>query len=74
MMNTIVDAMTENFQQGAAVMIPNLGSFVVKKRLERIVVNPATKQKMLIPPKLILSFRPIAALKEELKNGGAAYE
>jgi len=74
MMNTIVDALTENFQQGSMVSIPNFGSFVVKKRLERIVVNPGTKQKMLIPPKLVLSFRPIAALKEELKNGGTADE
>lgn len=74
MMNTIVDALTGNFQQGSMATIPNFGSFAVKKRLERIVVNPGTKQKMLIPPKLILSFHPTAALKDKLKNGGTADE
>lgn len=74
MVNTVVDTMTDNFQQGGTVSIPGFGSFAVKKRLERIVVNPGTKQRMLIPPKLVLCFRPIASLKEKLKNGGAANE
>lgn len=72
MVNTIVDAMTDYLQQDVCVNVPNFGSFCVKKRLERVVVNPATKQKMLIPPKLILCFRPIASIKEKLKNGGNA--
>ena len=42
----------------------------VKKRLERVVVNPATQQRMLVPPKLVLNFRPTASIKERLKNGG----
>ena len=25
---------------------------------------------MLVPPKLVLSFRPVASVKEKLKNGG----
>lgn len=72
MANTIVDAMTDCFLQGNMLSIPSFGSFAVKKRLERIVINPGTKQKMLIPPKLVLGFRPIASLKERLKNGGTA--
>lgn len=50
--------------------IPKFGTFEVKKRLERIVVNPGTKQRMLVPPKLVLGFKPIASLKEKVKNGG----
>jgi len=72
MVNTVVDFMTEFFQQGDTVAIPNFGSFEVKKRLERIVINPGTKQRMLVPPKLVLNFRPIASLKEQLKKGGNA--
>ena len=52
------------------VSIAGFGSFEVKKRLERILVNPSTKQRMLVPPKLVLSFRPVASVKEKLKNGG----
>ena len=52
--------------------IPKFGTFEVKKRMERILINPGTKQRMLVPPKLVLNFKPIAAIKEKLKNGGAA--
>lgn len=48
----------------------NLELLRLKKRLERIVVNPGTKQRMLVPPKLVLGFKPIASLKEKVKNGG----
>jgi len=70
MVNTIIDSMNDGFQQGDSVSIPKFGTFEVKKRLERIVVNPGTKQRMLVPPKLVLNFKPIAAMKEKLKNGG----
>ena len=70
MVNTVIDSMNDAFQKGDVVTIPKFGTFEVKKRLERIVVNPGTKQRMLVTPKLVLTFRPIAAIKEKLKNGG----
>ena len=70
MVNTVIDSMNDAFQKGDVVTLPKFGTFEVKKRLERIVVNPGTKQRMLVPPKLVLTFRPIAAIKEKLKNGG----
>ena len=39
--------------------------------MERIVVNPSTGQKLMVPPKLVLTFRPDSSVKEELKKGGA---
>ena len=51
------------------MQIPGFGTFEVKKRLERILVNPGTGQRMLVPPKLVLGFKPIAAIKESLKKG-----
>ena len=70
MVNTVIDTMNDAFQRGDVVSIPKFGTFEVKKRLERIVINPGTKQRMLVPPKLVLNFKPIAAIKERLKNGG----
>ncbi len=70
MVNTIIDAMNDAFQRGDVVSIPRFGTFEVKKRFERIVVNPATKQRMLVPPKLVLNFKPMASIKEKLKKGG----
>ena len=57
-------------EEGESVVINNLGTFEVKKRLERIIVNPTTHQRLLVPPKLVLGFKPIAAIKEKLKKGG----
>lgn len=71
---TLIDAMSDAFQDNNFVSVPNFGIFEVKKRMERIVVNPSTKQRMLVPPKLVLNFRPNPSVKEKLKNGGTADE
>lgn len=68
----VIDAMIIEFEDGEVVAIPNFGMFEVKKRMERVVVNPTTKKRQLVPPKLVLGFRPVAAVKEKLKNGGDA--
>jgi len=65
----MTDAMNEKFQEGDNVVMQNFGTFEVKKRLERVVVNPGTGQRMLVPPKLVLSFKPVAAIKQKLKKG-----
>lgn len=70
LVDTLIDAMSDTFQENISVAVPNFGIFEVKKRMERIVVNPSTKQRMLVPPKLVLNFRPNSSVKEKLKNGG----
>ena len=67
MIYTMVDAMNGKFQEAETVNIADFGVFEVKKRMERIMTNPSTQQKMLVPPKIVLSFRPANALKERLK-------
>ena len=49
--------------------IAGFGTFEVKKKLERVVVNPSTKQRMLVPPKLVVGFKPNAVLKDKAKKG-----
>lgn len=51
-----------------SLTVQNFGTFEVRKRLERIVVNPATRQKMLVPPKMVLGFKPSASLKNKIKS------
>ena len=70
MVNAIVEKMGDHFQEDDAVLIPTFGTFEVKKKMERIMVNPSTGQRMLIPPKLVLSFKPNVSWKERIKNGG----
>lgn len=68
MMRAIIEEMGSRFEQGDTVQIPNFGTFEVKKRLERVIVNPGTQKRMLVPPKLVLQFKPITAIKDILKG------
>ena len=67
----VIEAMASRFDDGENVSVPAFGSFELKNRMERIVVNPSTGQKLMVPPKLVLAFRPDAAVKELLKKGGS---
>ena len=71
MVYQLIEAMGDSFQEGDSVAIQNFGNFEVKKKLERIMVNPTTGQRMLVPPKLTLNFRISPTWKDQLKNGGA---
>lgn len=69
LVNTLVDEMANLFSEGDVLAIPFFGTFEVKKRMERIVVNPLSGKRMLVPPKLVLGFKPTTFVKEQLKNG-----
>lgn len=66
----LIDAMADAFQEDDSVLIPNFGVFETKKKLERIIINPSTGQRMLVPPKLVLNFKPNQTWKDKLKGGG----
>ena len=59
--------MTQELEEGNVIAVQGFGSFEVKKKAERISVNPASKQRMLVPPKLVLSYRPSNTLKDKFK-------
>ncbi len=67
--NSLIDEMTNRFSGGDMLNIPLFGTFEVKKRMERVVVNPFSGKRMLVPPKLVLGFKPATSVKEQLKNG-----
>ena len=60
--------MTERLVEGDSVQLSNLGVFEVKKKLERIIVSPGTGQRMLVPPKLTLAFKPNSTWRTQIKN------
>ena len=69
--DSLISVMSDCFQEGDSVQMANFGNFEVKKKLERIMVNPATGQRMLVPPKLVLAFKPNPTWKDKIKKGGA---
>jgi DNA-binding protein HU-beta len=46
----------------------SIGTFEVKQKEQRIIINPSSKKRMLVPPKLVLNFRPTTALKNKCKE------
>ena len=60
--------MGQHFAKGDSVMLSDLGTLEVRKKMERIIVNPGTGQRMLVPPKLVLAFKPHLAMKEQIKQ------
>ena len=64
---SLIALIAEDTSDQCTLAIQGFGSFEVKKKMERIVVNPATKQRKLIPPKLVMGFKPSAVLKEKLQ-------
>jgi nucleoid DNA-binding protein len=60
-----IKILEEHFQQNDVVNIQTFGTFEVKKKMERISVNPTSGKRYLIPPKLMLAFKQSNVLKEK---------
>jgi DNA-binding protein HU-beta len=61
---TLGERLTDN----DSVSIPGFGQFEVKKKEERITVNPANGKRYLVPPKLSPTFKSGATLKNRIKS------
>lgn len=69
LVNNVINAMGDAFQEGDSVLVTNFGTFETKKKMERVMVNPSTGQRMLVPPKLVLNFKPNQTWRDKLKGG-----
>lgn len=68
MLESTISIINSNLEEGIPVNIQGFGLFETKKKGERISVNPVSKQRFLIPPKITLAFRPGQAIKDNLKK------
>ncbi len=48
------------------IIIPGFGQFEARKRKERMTVHPATGQRLMVPPKLVINFKPSGVLKSKI--------
>ena len=62
-----VEQFNSKLAENATITIPNFGVFQTRKHAERISVNPQTKQRLLVPPKISVNFKPASLLKEKYK-------
>lgn len=68
LVSATVSAIIAELVEENSVAISGFGSFEVKKKLERVLVNPVTKQRMLVPPKMVVSFKPNTSLKSKVNS------
>lgn len=65
LIDALVQEICTQLEEENIIAISGFGTFEVKKKLERVVVNPATKQRMLVPPKMSVSFKVAPVLKDK---------
>ena len=53
LIGSLLSDMIQELEEGNVIAVQGFGSFEVKKKAERISINPASKQRMLVPPKLV---------------------
>lgn len=68
LVSSLTDIIVGGMQDGKAVSLQGFGIFEVKKRPEKIVVNPTTGKSILYPPKLVIGFSPSSLLKEKINS------
>lgn len=67
-LDDVVEIISTNLADSNSINIQGFGVFESKRRQERISVNPVSKQRFLIPPKITTAFRPGQVVKDKLKK------
>lgn len=52
---------------GDVVAIPSVGTFETKLKAERIALHPSTGKRLLVPPKINITFKPSSSLKQKIR-------
>ncbi len=65
--DNLVSVMESVLTENDSISVSGFGVLEVRKKMERVSVNPGNGQRMLIPPKLVLNYKPSALLKDKIK-------
>jgi DNA-binding protein HU-beta len=67
-LQSTVDAMVDQLKANKTINIQGFGSFEVRKKEERVTVNPLTKVRSMVPAKLSLAFKTSTVYKDKIKD------
>lgn len=68
MIGALCQVLTDATLCGDTATFPGFGSFEPRKRMERIALHPSSGKRLLIPPKINITFRPSTLLKQKVRN------
>ena len=70
--NLLIEGLNKEFAEIASnldgIVVPGFGVFEPKLREERVALHPASGKRLLVPPRIYLSFKQSPVLKQKL-NG-----
>lgn len=66
--DAVIDCITEALGRNESVNFVGFGSFKVKERAARTLINPSTKKPMKLKATKVVSFKPGKTLKETVKK------
>jgi DNA-binding protein HU-beta len=67
-LDDLLSIITTELANDHVISITNFGNFEVKKRNERISVHPLTGKRVLLPPKMIVKFKPSVSFNNKIKK------
>jgi DNA-binding protein HU-beta len=67
-LQSTVDVMVDQLKANKTINIQGFGSFEVRKKEERVTVNPLTKVRSMVPAKLSLAFKTSTVYKDKIKD------
>lgn len=62
----VFTAIAKGLVAGEKISIAGFGTFSIKERPERQGINPSTKEKIVIPAKRVVVFKPAKNIKEQV--------
>ena len=65
-LNAFVAVFGKAMKKGKRIQLPNMGTFKVTQRSARDVRNPRTNEKLNVPAKKVVKFKPAPALNKGL--------
>ena len=67
-MQRLFDGIIDTLEKEGRIELRNFGVFEVKKRKPRKARNPRTGEKVMVPAKLVVTFKPGLEMEEKVKN------
>jgi len=68
----VLKEITDCLEKGETVKLSSFGSFMVRKKGQRIGRNPKTGTEVPISPRRVMVFKPSAILKQRINGNGSA--
>lgn len=70
--NSLIESLTNEIAKTAGnldgVVVPGFGIFESKLREERVALHPASGKRLLVPPRIFLTFKQSPVLKQRLNE------